>query len=85
MRKSVLLIAFIFCFNFNLFSQEESIPSIDFVNTLYSITKDGLVSLEKQEASVKSKLKLGTFITYSSLFAGGTKSSFIIVNANNNK
>jgi len=84
MKKSLLFIVFILCLSLNSFSQEENITTPDFVNTLYSITKDGLVSLEKQEASMKSRLKIGTFIPYANLFAGGTKSSLIIKVAKSN-
>jgi len=77
-------VVFALSLSLNSYSQEENIPTPDFVNTLYSITKDGLVSLEKQEASVKSRLKIGTFIPYANLFAGGTKSSLIIKVAKSN-
>jgi hypothetical protein len=84
MKKSLLFVVIVLCLSLNVFSQDENIPAPDFVNTLYSITKDGLVSLEKQEASIKSRLKIGTFIPYANLFAGGTKSSLIIKEAKSN-
>lgn len=84
MKKLILFTTLVFFLNINSYSQEENIPSPDFVNTLYSITKDGLISLEKQEASVKRRVKAATFIPYAGLFAGGTKSSLIIKNAKSN-
>lgn len=76
---------FAFCILLNsvvAFSQEENIPAPDFVNSLYIITNSGLVALEKQEASLKSRLKLGTFVPYAGLFVGGAKSSFVIKGSN---
>ena len=84
MYKSLFIGLFSFLLSANLFSQEENIPTPDFVNTLYSITKDGLVSLEKQEASLKRRVKAATFIPYAGIFAGGTKSSMIIKNSKSN-
>lgn len=84
MKRILFLAIFATLFTTKSFAQEENIPAPDFVNTLYSITKDGLVSLEKQEASMKSRLKIGTFIPYANLFAGGTKSSLIIKMAKSN-
>jgi hypothetical protein len=83
MKKSLLLSIFM-SIGFLAFSQEENIPSPDFVNTLYGITKEGLISLEKQEAGVKRRVKASTFVPYVGLFTGGTKVSMTINNAKSN-
>ena len=84
MKRIVFLVVFATIFSTQSFAQDENIPSPDFVNTLYAITKDGLVSLEKQEASLKRRVKAATFIPYAGLFVGGTKSSLIIKNSKSN-
>lgn len=84
MKRIIFLVFCAALFSTKSFAQDENIPAPDFVNTLYAITKDGLVSLEKQEASIKRRVKAATFIPYAGLFAGGTKSSLIIKNAKSN-
>jgi len=84
MKRIIFLAFFATLFLTKSFAQDENIPVPDFVNTLYAITKDGLVSLEKQEASLKRRVKTGSFIPYANLFVGGTKSSLIIKNAKSN-
>ena len=77
--KKLTILAIILLTSVYTYSQEEVIPVPDFVNTLYVITADGLKALEKQEASTKTKLKAATFIPYAGLFAGGTRSSVVLI------
>ena len=77
--KKLTILAIILLTSVYTYSQEEVIPVPDFVNTLYVITADGLKALEKQHASTKTKLKAATFIPYAGLFAGGTRSSVVLI------
>ena len=83
MKKITLLIIILFA-SIVSYSQDEVIPAPDFVNTLYFITPEMLIALEKQEASTKVKLKAATFIPYAGLFAGGTKSSVVLLGTKSN-
>jgi hypothetical protein len=77
--KKLTILAIILFTSVYAHSQEEIIPVPDYVNTLYVITPEGLKALEKQEASTKTKLKAATFIPYAGLFAGGTRSSVVLI------
>jgi hypothetical protein len=77
--KKLTILAIILLTSVYSYSQEEVIPVPDYVNTLYVITPEGLKALEKQEASTKTKLKAATFIPYAGLFAGGTRSSVVLI------
>lgn len=82
MKKLILSVVASFAFLI-LSAQDENIKSPDFVNTIYVVNGNDLMSLEKQEASIKVKIKAATFIPYANL-AGGTKSSAIISGAKSN-
>ncbi len=77
--KKITILAIILFTSVYTYSQEEVIPVPDFVNTLYVITPEGLKALEKQEASTKTRLKAATFIPYAGIFAGGTRSSVVLL------
>ena len=77
--KKLSILAIILLTSVYSYSQEEVIAVPDYVNTLYVITPEGLKALEKQEASTKTKLKAATFIPYAGLFAGGTRSSVVLI------
>jgi hypothetical protein len=81
MKKAIFITALFFSISLNSFSQDENIPLPDFVNSLYLITNDGLVKLEKQESKVNYKVKAATYIPYANLFAGGVKGNLIIKSA----
>lgn len=81
MKKLLLLIVIATIFSSKTFAQEENIPLPDFVNSLYLITNDGLIKLEKQESKVNYKVKAATYIPYANLFAGGVKGNLIIKSA----
>lgn len=53
-------------------------PIPDFVNSFYAVINSQPVTLEKQEASVKAKARIGSFIT---TFAAGTKSYSVLSGA----
>lgn len=71
-------IPFLLCILFVVSKAQDQIPLPEFVNSFYIITPTGLVSLEKQEASTKTKMKAASFFT---VFAIGTKSSAILKEA----
>ncbi len=79
--KKLIFLAFIMLTGTYSYSQEQVIPTPDFLNTLYVITPDGLKGLEKQEASTKTKLKVVTFLPYAGFLVGGTKSIAVLQGA----
>jgi hypothetical protein len=61
MKKAIFISALLSLFSLNTFSQDEIIPIPEYVNTVYVITKDGLLPLEKQTALFKSRASILKF------------------------
>lgn len=77
-RTKFFFVAFAACL-ISIFAKAQNdtinYPLPDFVNSFYAIVNSQPVAIEKQEASVKAKQRIGSFIT---TFAAGTKSYTII-------
>ena len=61
MKQLLLYITIFSCFSLKAFSQDENIPTPEYKNSVYVITKDGLVALEKQRSKIVVKAALLKF------------------------
>jgi len=77
MKSCFFTCVLLFSFFLSL-SQDQLKIFPEFKNTLYILSGNKLIQLEKQEASMKVRKKVGNFIPYANILASGTKSSLVL-------
>jgi hypothetical protein len=66
MKRILILVVFASLFSTTLFAQEENIPLPEFINSIYAISNNDLLSLENQEGKLDIKAKSRFFSVSSS-------------------